>query len=373
VLASRRGRIAEQDGGTLAAMTGAGARVEIVACDVTDEAAVAALIGRLDAEGRPLRGVVHAAAVFDDAILARMTADQLHRVLAPKVAGGWALHRATERRALDFFILYSSVATFFGNPGQGAYVAANAFLEALAEHRRARGLCATAICWSAIADTGYLTRAGDVRDAMERRFGITAMSARGALDALPGLVARNRAAAAIVAFDPASLVRHLPAAGSAKFRDVAGRRGAAGAAHREFDFERLLAEASPEEIRQLLVELITAETAKVLRLAPDRIDPRKSIFDLGMDSLMGLELMMGLDEALGIKLPSMSLGGDSSISVLAERIYGLVACKDVNDMNSVVEDLAVSDLLDRHDAAVSDRDLMEFVGEPDASESKQAV
>ncbi|MEE8332655.1 MAG: type I polyketide synthase [Alphaproteobacteria bacterium] len=373
VLASRRGAIAEQDSKAFEAMTDAGARIDVVSCDVTDEAAVSALCGRLDAEGRPLRGVVHAAAVFDDAILATMTAEQLHRVLAPKIAGGWALHRATEQRALNFFILYSSVTTLFGNPGQGAYVAANAYLEALAEHRRSRGLCATAICWSAIADAGYLTRADDVRDAMEKRFGITTMSAARALEALPALVARGGSAATIIDFDPASLVRHLPAAGSARFRDVAGRRGAAGEAEREYDFERILAEASPEEVKQLLVELLTSETAKVLRLAPDRIDPRKSIFDLGMDSLMGLELMMGLEDALGIKLPAMSLGGDSSILILAERIYGLVAGKGVSDMNSVVEDSAVSDLLDRHDATVSDQDLTEIVGELDASESKQAV
>lgn len=373
VLASRRGAIAEPDAAALDAMTDSGARIEMVACDVTDEAAVLALCDRLDAEGRPLRGVVHAAAVFDDALLATMTGEQLHRVLAPKIAGGWALHRATEKRALDFFILYSSVTTLFGNPGQGAYVAANAFLEALAEHRRARGLCATAICWSAISDVGYLTRADEVRDAMEKRFGITTMSARRALDALPALVARDGVAVTIVDFDPASLVRRLPAAGSAKFRDIAGRRGATGEVDREHDFERMLAEASPEEVKQLLVELLTAETAKVLRLAPDRIDPRKSVFDLGMDSLMGLELMMGLEDALGIKLPAMSLGGDSSILVLAERVYGLVADKGVNDMNSVDEDSVVSDLLDRHDAAVSDQDLTEIVGELDASGSKQAV
>jgi len=373
VLLSRRGAVSDDDRKTVEAMTAAGARVEVVAGDVTDEAALAALIGRLDSEGRPLRGAVHAAAVFDDAILATMAPDQLHRVLKPKVAGGWALHRATRDRDLDFFILYSSVTTLFGNPGQGAYVAANAFLEALAAYRRARGLPACAICWSAIADAGYLTRVGEVREAMESRFGITAMGARRALDALPRLVARDGAATTIVDFDPASLVRRLPAAGSAKFRDIAGRRGPAGETDREHDFERILAEASPHEVKQLLVELLTAETAKVLRLAPDRIDPRKSIFDLGMDSLMGLELMMGLEDALGIKLPAMSLGGDSSILLLAERIYSLIAGKDVNELNSVVEDSAVSDMLDRHDAAVSEQDLAEIVGELGTSGSKQAV
>jgi len=100
---------------------------------------------------------------------------------------------------------------------------------------------------------------------------------------------------------------------------------------------------------------------------------RKSVFDLGMDSLMGLELMMGLEDALSVKLPPVALGGDSSILVLTERIYGLVAGKSVNGLPSGVENSAVSDLLGRHDAAVSEQDFAEIVSELDAPDSKRAV
>jgi len=136
----------------------AAAGVSVVApvCDVADEATVLGTLASIEAHMPPVRGIVHAAMVIEDALLRDLGREQLHRVLAPKIRGAWHLHQATLDRKLDFFILNSSATTLFGNPGQAAYVAANMALEALATERRALGLPATCVGWGSDRRCGLL-------------------------------------------------------------------------------------------------------------------------------------------------------------------------------------------------------------------------
>ena len=158
VLIGRRGASADEAKTALARLERRGIRVLARACDVTDRAALEGLLEEIARDMPPLRGVVHSAMVIDDGLIRDMSTAQIHGVMAPKVLGAQHLHELTRDLPLDFFVLYSSATTLFGNPGQGNYVAANAALEALARARRAAGLPATCIRWGAIDDVGYLAR-----------------------------------------------------------------------------------------------------------------------------------------------------------------------------------------------------------------------
>ncbi|MGO4759892.1 beta-ketoacyl reductase, partial [Streptomyces sp. 2MCAF27] len=146
VLAGRRGRATEGADDLVADLTRLGAEVSVVACDVSDRAAVARLIGDIPA-AHPLTGVVHAAGVLDDGLVEALTEERLDTVFRPKAAGAWHLHELTRSHDLTAFVVFSSVFGVLGNAGQGSYTAANAFLDALVRRRAAQGLPGLAIAW----------------------------------------------------------------------------------------------------------------------------------------------------------------------------------------------------------------------------------
>jgi phthiocerol/phenolphthiocerol synthesis type-I polyketide synthase C len=142
-------------------------------------------------------------------------------VLAPKILGARHLHELTRNRELDLFVLFSSATTPFGNPGQASYVAANACLEALAEHRRGIGLCATCVGWGPIDDVGFLARNEKTKEALESRMGGSAINSAIALDALEGMLLADRSGLAVLELDWHALSRLLPTPASPKFRELA--------------------------------------------------------------------------------------------------------------------------------------------------------
>ena len=280
-------------------------------------------------------------------------------MLAPKVAGGWALHEATQGVPLDFFVMFSSVATLFGNPGQASYVAANAYLDALAIYRQEAGLPATSICWGPIADAGYLTRTEAMRTKLESRAGIIATPAMEALSHMPFLVGRRGAAKAVSSFDLTNVVRRLPTAGAARYRDILDRRVSKGGDEPELDIERLIAESSPKQAKDRIVKYLAGEAAKVLHMPEDRINTKRSIFDLGMDSLMVVELMIGLEEAWDIKLPPISAATDATLDVFADQIIGFLSDNTPKTNAEGIGEAEVVDFLARHDENQS----REFAGD----------
>jgi phthiocerol/phenolphthiocerol synthesis type-I polyketide synthase C len=256
-----------------------------------------------------------------------MEPGQLHRVLAPKLGGALQLHEATRTRELDFFILYSSATTLFGNPGQGAYVAANMALEALATERRALGLPATCIGWGPIADAGYLARNERVLEALVGRMGGAALRADDALLALETLLGSSAGNVGLIDLDWATLGRFLPAAQAPKFselaRSVIGERGAHGTESAQ-ELRRRLDGLTGIALAAALAEIVRAEVAEILRIAPERIELDVSLLDMGMDSLMAVELVTSIEARLDIQLSALAVSGGPTIESVVERITRLL-------------------------------------------------
>lgn len=299
-------------------------RLQVHACDVTDGPAVERVLARVHAEMPPLRGVLHAAMVLDDALMTGLDEQRLRRVLAPKLDGAWNLHRLTRELPLDLFVLFSSATTLLGNPGQANYVAANAALEALARLRRSQGLAGCAVAWGPIADVGVLTTNEVARENLQSRLGAAAIASRDALQRLEWMLLQELPGAAVMNLDWPSLQRLLPGAGARRFdglRQAAGE----GAAAEDEDLRQRLLSMDAEAARSLVRQMLCREVADILRLPADKVGPAQSVFDLGMDSLMAVELALALERRFGVRVPPMLLNENPSIERIAERLLASLA------------------------------------------------
>lgn len=325
VLASRRGVLDDEGRSAVTRLTASGVRVEIVSCDVGSRNSLDELLARIRSMMPPLRGVVHSAMVIDDGLLQTLSESQLEKVLRPKMAGAMLLDELTRGDQLDFFVLFSSATTVFGNPGQGAYVAANMALEALAARRISDGLPATCVAWGPIGDAGYLARNQHIKEALGSRMGGRTLDSEEALDTLESLITQGVVNAAWLDLEWGKLARFLPSASTPRFacfrhqlEDLSGQGGETRSIRDRF---RGL---DPDQAVGLLKEHLAQAVAGILRMDPTKLDHRKSLFDVGMDSLMAVELASTLEESLEIKLPMMALSEGPTIQKLADRIAEMV-------------------------------------------------
>ncbi|WP_183091492.1 type I polyketide synthase [Streptomyces radicis] len=334
LLTSRRGP--EAAGTLVDELTALGADVTVAACDVADPDALAALLASLPDE-HPLGAVVHCAGVLDDGVVTALAPERLDAVLRPKADGAWNLHRATRDADLDAFVLFSSAVGTLGSPGQANYAAANAFLDALAEHRRAAGLPATSLAWglweSGMADTL------DERDlARMSRGGLAPMPEERALALFDAALAAERAVLVPAALDGAAaraqrassplsplLAELFPA------KDQPARRESAPAP--DAPLRRRLAGQPEAEQRRLLLDFLAEHVAAVLgHASPPALDPGSPFRELGFDSLSGIELLLVLGEETGLHLPSTMLFDhptpDALISHLRDELVDDEAAPD---------------------------------------------
>ena len=301
----------------LRALEAAGAAVDLRRCDVSDPGACARLIEGLES----LRGVVHAAGVLDDGVLAEQTWDRFERVLAPKVLGAWNLHLATRGLPLDFFCLFASSAALLGNPGQGGYAAANAFLDALAHQRRAAGLPALCVDWGPWAGAGMAARLAPGR-ARWQAGGIGALEPREATAVLGELLAGPWTQAVVLPADWTRFAADLPPGVSLpRLRDLLPAAPAAAAAGVERD--RLLALPAAQRPARVR-EYVGRAVARTLGLAGPPADPARPFAELGLDSLGALELRGRLQAELGVAVPLARLLLDGSPGELAEAVLELL-------------------------------------------------
>jgi acyl transferase domain-containing protein/NADPH:quinone reductase-like Zn-dependent oxidoreductase/acyl carrier protein/SAM-dependent methyltransferase len=327
VLASRSGQSPEADAAKIEALRRRGIQVVIERVDVGELVALQQLLHRVQSQG-PIKGIVHAAMVIDDRLIEGMDRTAIEAVLRPKVSGALNLERTTAGLDLDYLLLYSSATTLFGNPGQFNYVAANAFMEGLARRMRARGVPALAIGWGGIEDAGYLARNIGTNPNLKKRFASNLITTQTALDGLDwvhdGEGRQIAAACAIARIDWAMARRELAAVRTPVFEAVstatAGRQATDAAA----TLERLRG-MPMERMTEALLDIVVEEIARVLRLPPKEIDRHRPLAEIGMDSLMMLELRTTVEDALQIELPMMSLSSGITPADVARRMAPLVA------------------------------------------------
>jgi phthiocerol/phenolphthiocerol synthesis type-I polyketide synthase C len=325
VLASRRGVLTDEGRAIVAKLTTSGIGVEIASCDVGSRESLAALLKRIRTTLPPLRGVIHSAMVIDDGLLQKLSDAQLETVLRPKIAGAMFLDELTKTDRLDLFVLYSSATTVFGNPGQGAYVAANLALEALASTRASVGLPATCAAWGPIDDAGYLARNQQIKEALGSRMGGRALPSEEALEILESLIVRGVVNTAWLDLEWGKLSKFLPSAGAARFAGF--HREALDQSNQGVEARSIREQFSGlnhDQVVSLLKEHLAQSIASILRMDPAKLDPRKSLFDSGMDSLMAVELAATIEETLEIKLPMMALSEGPTIQKLAERVAAMI-------------------------------------------------
>jgi NADPH:quinone reductase-like Zn-dependent oxidoreductase/acyl carrier protein len=320
VAASRRGAFEPHLEPRAAAIRAAGTVLLADTLDVTDAGAVDALIARLTATHGRVAGIIHAAMVLDDGLITTLDPARVDAVLAPKVAGAANLDRATRGADLDYFAAFSSVAAMVGNPGQAAYVAANGYLQGLMAQRRAAGLPGLAIGFGPIADAGILARDATLAANLGRLTGIDAMPARAALAHFGALLARPpvEATSYVAAFHPGDALQRLHALRSPSFAALFA--GAHAIAPAELDLAGRIAGKSDGEARTLVAGLLAAEVARIFRLPAEEIERGRPLDELGLDSMMSLDLRMSIEKRFGVELPVVAITAGVSVNDLAARL-----------------------------------------------------
>ncbi|MEU2394153.1 type I polyketide synthase [Streptomyces sp. NPDC007369] len=328
LLVGRRGPDAPGAAELAAELAESGATATWAACDVADREALAALLAGIPAE-HPLTGVVHTAGVLDDGILSSLTPDRLSAVLRPKVDAAWNLHELTRDLGLSAFVLFSSTSGLFGGPGQGNYAAANSFLDALAQHRRARGLPAAALAWGLWSVADGMAGSLDAADVNRmRRAGLPPLTAADGLQLFDTAVALDEAAVALMRVDTGAL-RPQAAAGTIApllrglVRGVARRSAAAAAtpAGSESELRARLAGMTAAEQDRALLDLVRTQVAGVLGHAgPAAVESGRAFKELGFDSLTAVELRNRLNAATALRLPATLVFDYPDPTVLARHL-----------------------------------------------------
>ena len=302
------------------ALRAMGASVLIAEADVTREDDVAAVAARISESMPPLRGVVHAAMVLSDGYLSQLTADQMNRVLAPKATGVWNLHRHTLDCELDFFVLFSSVATMFGNPGQANYVAANVFLDAFAHYRRSLGRPAVSIRWGALSEVGYLARHAKLSQFLDQQ-GLKQFSPDDALRSLSSIIAADVPDVVAARMDWTKWSESYPrSAVSARFSKFLETIASQGTQESFVSVRKSFLQLPPDQRLAFLVDYLAERIAKVLRMPKAKVSVDSPLTDHGLDSLMALELKTRVDRDLEVDVPMTALLQGPTLQQLAERL-----------------------------------------------------
>ncbi|MFD7669251.1 SDR family NAD(P)-dependent oxidoreductase [Streptomyces sp. NPDC059788] len=390
LLVSRRGEQAPGAAELVGELSGLGARVRVAACDVADREALAKLLADIPRE-HPLTAVVHTAGILDDATVASLTAGQVDAVLRPKVDAAWNLHELTRDLDLSSFVLYSSFAEVLGTAGQGNYAAANAFLDALAQHRRTLGLPATSLAWGLWAESSGMT--GHLSDVDLRRMakdGLAPMTSADGMALFERSLETGRTLLAPARLDVTALRARGDALPAILRGLTAGTAGTAGAAARRRSavadtaaggpsLAERLAALPAEERDRFLVTLVRGEVAAVLgHSGAEGIGQDRAFKELGFDSLTAVELRNRLNARTGLRLATTLVFEYPTPAELAAHLREQIGvdAEDVPRSHAVLAELdklrltvqstaAEADAAERQQIVASLRALLDLCGAAD--------
>jgi acyl transferase domain-containing protein/NADPH:quinone reductase-like Zn-dependent oxidoreductase/SAM-dependent methyltransferase/acyl carrier protein len=330
VLTSRSGAATPDAEAFVQGLRQAGADARVVRADIGSSADVARLIEEIRAGGRPLRGLFHLAMVIDDAPLVSLTRERVQSVMAPKAYGAWLLHEATRDLELDCFVMFSSVSSIFGNPAQGSYGAANAFLDSLAHHRRALGLPALTVNWGVLGGEGYVARNERVAEFLARQ-GTEELSPREVVEVLESSLTAGVTQMMAIRVDWTKwrqffrgmqenpLLERIFA--SVESQETSGATS---------DWRLKIESAAPEELEAVIGQALRDVVGSVLRVKPDTLRDDQPLTELGLDSLMGVEIENSIESAIGVTLPPASLIRARTIAQIVALIAEHMGVKGVS-------------------------------------------
>ncbi|WP_346178504.1 SDR family NAD(P)-dependent oxidoreductase, partial [Streptomyces cuspidosporus] len=348
LLTSRRGAEAPGAAALRDELTALGAEVTVAACDAADRDALTELLADIPA-AHPLTGVIHAAGVIDDGTIPSLTGERLRAVLRPKVDAAVNLHQLTREKDLAVFVLFSSTGGVTGVGGQGNYTASNAFLDALAQDRRAAGLPGQSLSWGYWEQTSGITGTLDERDiARMERSGIRAMSSEQGLALFDAAERRPESLLVPARLDPEALrdladAHVLPRVLSGLVRQPPARRAAAAGQAATGDgptmAERLAGLSAAEQGRTLL-ELVRRNVAAVLGLGDVlAVDPTRPFKEIGFDSLTAVELRNRLSRATDTTLPSTLVFDIPTPALLAEHLREQLVSEGLSGSEALIQEL----------------------------------
>ena len=292
-----------------------GIEVMVFPADVTDRERMHDVIATVQRNMGPLRGIMHAAMVLDDAPIERLTEERMWKAMAPKIMGAWNLHSLTVDIPLDFFVLFSSFASMVGNAGQANYVAGNAFLEALAYYRRGRGLPALAVNWGVVGEVGHVAESPETADRLDR-LGLKPMPLSETLDTLDKLMSSDAVQVGVAEIEWKSFLRTTGMHSSPRYSGLGGDPAAEESQLSLRSGIRDILEADETLLPSMVETYIREHLARAMGSAPARIDTQQSLRNLGVDSLIAVEVRNHINTELGVNVPLAKLMQSESINAL---------------------------------------------------------
>jgi acyl transferase domain-containing protein/NADPH:quinone reductase-like Zn-dependent oxidoreductase/SAM-dependent methyltransferase/acyl carrier protein len=370
VLTSRQGAAAPDAEAFVQSLREREVDVKVVPADIGSREDVLRLTAEIRS-GPPLKGLFHLAMVIDDAPLVSLTPERMRSVMAPKAYGARLLHEHTRDLDLDCFVLFSSVSSIFGNPAQGSYGAANAFLDSLAHHRRALGLPALTINWGVLGGEGYVARNRRVAEFLARQ-GTTELSPREVMSLMESSLNAGVAQVMAIRVDWARWRQFFHGMQENPlleriFATAEGQETGAATA----DLRLKIESAAPEELEGIIRQAVRGAVGAVLRVKIEALRDDQPLTDLGLDSLMGVEIENSIEGSLGVSLPTASLIRARTIGQIVALIAEHLGAKRIDGASTpslMVPDPASTEEVNLE--ALSDAEIEGLLGEetgPDVS------
>jgi len=322
VLASRGGPKTKEAIAIINEIADKGVIVESEKLDITNIEQVNRLIERLQTKGPPLKGVIHGAMVLKDSFIKDLTEEDLLLVLAPKIQGLLNLYRATRQMELKFFVSFSSISAALGNRGQSNYIAANVFLDTFSQIASNNGFPIKSISWGALADTGILARNKDVSKLLKLE-GVNGISNKSAIAAFKRAIGSNSPRINIFDIDWETWIEANPiGAKNSRFSNLLSNFSSNKKDNGVTPLIETLKCLEPIERKEFVQKMAINSLCKLLKLPHDHIDDQKSLDNLGIDSLLLLELALVINTEFGVKISATELSRVKKISELTEMILG---------------------------------------------------
>ena len=368
-LTSRSGAATEETQAFVKELQELGVNVAVIKADIGEAKDVKRVLAQAHTKDVPLRGIFHLAMVIDDRPLAELTPARFASVLGPKANGAWLLHEGTLKMPIEAFVMFSSVSSIFGNPAQGNYAAANAFLDALANHRQALGLPALTINWGVLGGQGYVARNERVAEFLQRQ-GTSAITAGEVIGLMESFLNAGSAQVAAIRVDWSKWrqsfrgLQQNPLLERIFASDSAAEQSESGGS----DWKLRIESATPEERPAVIGAAVKDIVAGVLRVKPETLRDDQPLTDLGLDSLMGVEIENSIEIDIGVSLPPTSLLRARTIGQITARIVEhlggapAVAAAPVASVTAAAPEPALD--LDSTLDALSDADIGNLLGEP---------